>query len=126
MVITLGIDYGVRWLSEEEFFTYYGRLVESIQNASPNTTIILQSIFPVSKEYEEDYPMLTNTAIDNANRIVQRVAAAYGIHYLDTASILKGSDNAMLPEYNMGDGLHYTAAAYREILQYIRTHAYGN
>lgn len=126
MVITLGIDYGVAWLTDSEFETYYKRLVEIVKSASPETKIILQSIFPVSKDYEADHPKTTNAAIDAKNKLVQKVAAECGVRYLDTASVLKGTDNCMLPAYDAGDGCHYKVQAYQAILKYIRTHAYGN
>ena len=97
-----------------------------MKSASPEKKIILQSIVPVSKDYEADHPKTTNAAIDAKNKLVQKVAAECGVRYLDTASVLKGTDNCMLSAYDAGDGCHYTVQAYQAILKYIRTHAYGN
>ena len=122
LVITLGTDWGVAYLNEEEFKACYSALVEKIQAASPNTKIILQSIFPVTK----DCVVPDNAKIDAANRWVKSVAAAYRCRYLDTQSILKDETGALKPEYcNSSDGIHLTTEAYVRILSYTRTHAWN-
>ena len=120
LVITLGTDWGVSYLSEEEFKACYEKLVKAIQKESPRTTIILQSIFPVTATCAA----LDNAKIDNANKWVKAVAAANGCYYLDTQSILKDENNSLKAEYcNSSDGIHLGTNAYEAILGYIRTHA---
>ena len=85
MIITLGTDWGVSYLSEAEFKDCYSKLVKAIQKASPKTEIILQSIFPVTAGCVN----LDNAKINNANKWVKAIAAENGCHYLDTQSILK-------------------------------------
>lgn len=122
LVVTLGTDYGVAYLDREEFKYCYTKLLKAIRAASPDTRVILQSIFPVT-----DYcTVLTNDRIDTANEWVKEVAAENGCRYLDTQSVLKGDDNCLIPSLcNDSDGIHLTAEAYRRILDYIRTHAVG-
>ena len=125
LIVTLGLDWGVAYLNEADFKACYTALVADIQGASPDTTVILQSIFPVTAEYSESHTSITNQKIDTCNTWVKAVAAACDCPYLDTQSVLKGQDNALPAEYdNSGDGIHLTAEAYGIILQYIRTHAY--
>ena len=113
LIITLGTDWGVSYLSESEFKDCYTKLVKAIQKASPKTTIILQSIFPVTA----GCATLDNAKIDNANKWVKAVAAENECRYLDTQSILKDENNFLKAEYcNSADG-------YEAILGYIRTHA---
>ncbi len=120
LVITLGTDWGVAYLGEEDFKSCYANLIKAIKKTSPDTKIILQSIFPVSA----DCTSLTNAAIDNANKWVKAVAAENGCRYLDTQSVLKDTENALKKEYcNSSDGIHLGTDAYTAILQYIRTHA---
>lgn len=123
MVITLGIN-GVSFLNENNFTAYYGKLITAIKQASPETKIILQSIFPVSKAYSDKDNGITNQKIDTANTWVIKLAKEHGCKYLDTASVLKNSEGAMIAIYDAGDGHHMTADAYKAILQYIRTHGY--
>ena len=122
MIITLGTDWGVSYLSETEFKACYSELVKAIQKASPKTKIILQSIFPVTA----GCVTLDNAKIDNANKWVKAIAAENGCSYLDTQSILKDDKNCLKEEYcNSTDGIHMGTEAYVAILEYIRTHAIG-
>ena len=120
LIITLGTDWGVSYLSEEEFKACYTKLVQAVQKASPQTTVVLQSIFPVTAACAT----LDNTKIDTANRWVKAVAAENGCYYLDTQSVLKDENNCLKAEYcNSTDGIHLGTEAYEAILAYIRTHA---
>ena len=119
MVITLGTDWGVSYLSESEFKDCYTDLIQAIQAASPDTKIILQSIFPVAQSCKN----LDNTKIDAANKWVKAIASENGCRYLDTQSILKDDKNFLKEEYAESDGIHLRKDAYVAILEYIRTHA---
>ncbi len=120
LIITLGTDWGVAYLEEADFKAVYADLVRKVQKASPNTKIILQSIFPVTA----DCTLLENGKIDTANTWVKAVATETGCRYLDTQSVLKDGNNCLKSEYcNSSDGIHLSADAYRVILEYIRTHA---
>ena len=120
MIITLGTDWGVAYLSETEFKACYSALIQAIQKASPKTEIILQSIFPVTAGCTS----LDNAKIDGANKWVKAIASENGCHYLDTQSILKDDKNCLKAEYcNSSDGIHLGTEAYVAILEYIRTHA---
>ncbi len=120
LIITLGTDWGVAYLSEADFKDCYTKLVKAVQKASPDTTVVLQSIFPVTAKCT----LLDNAKIDTANKWVKAVAAETGSRYLDTQSILKDENNCLKAEYcNSSDGIHLGADAYKAILAYIRTHA---
>ena len=125
MVITLGVN-GVAYATETQFKAYYGKLIDAIHAASPDTKIILQSIFPVSAAYDQKGGKLCNATIDTANGWVMQLAAEKGCKYLDTQSVLKDANGTMIASYDAGDGVHMTAEAYKQILQYIRTHGYTN
>ena len=119
MVITLGTDWGVSYLPESEFKECYSNLIRDIQKASPDTKIILQSIFPVAQACKT----LDNAKIDTANKWVKAIASENGCRYLDTQSILKDDKNFLKEEYAESDGIHLHKNAYVAILEYIRTHA---
>lgn len=123
MVITLGVN-GVAYATETQFTAYYGKLIDAIKQASPDTKIILQSIFPVSQSYDQKGGKLCNANIDIANGWIMQLAADKGCKYLDTASVLKNDEGTMIALYDAGDGIHMTADGYKAILQYIRTHGY--
>lgn len=121
LIITLGTDYGVSYLVETDFKAYYTKLVRAIREASPNTVILLQSIFPVTAGCK----VLSNEKIDRANGWVKAVAAENNCRYLDTQSVLKDENNCLRDSLCISeDGIHLNTEAYRLILSYIRTHAY--
>ena len=123
MVITLGVN-GIAYANETQFKAYYGKLITAIEDANPDTKIMLQSISPVSEGYDQKGGKLCNANIDIANGWIKQIAAEHGCKYLDTASVLKNDSGTMIAAYDNGDGIHMTADAYKAVLQYIRTHGY--
>ncbi|MEG2519158.1 MAG: SGNH/GDSL hydrolase family protein [Oscillospiraceae bacterium] len=121
MLITLGVN-GVSFMKEDSFKKVYAELVEAIKIASPNTKIILNSIYPVTADYKVQG--ITNERISAANTWVEAVAKATGVKYLDSASSIKDETGAMPKGYDNGDFIHPNAETYGIIINYIRTHGY--
>ena len=116
LVITLGIDYGVYYYREDlpTFRYYYEKLLSAIEEASPETTLILQSVFPVGR----GAAVITNTMIANANAVIGDIARARGLTFIDQTAVLSDADGFLKEEYCYSDdGIHLTAAAYDAILQ---------
>lgn len=122
LVITLGVN-GVSFMDEKYFKKEYGKLIESIQEVSPDTKIILQSIFPVAKNYES-LKSINNEKIDAANKWIVQLADEYGVKYVDTNSVLRDSDGWLVSSYQNGDGLHLTKEGLNIELNNLRTHAW--
>ena len=126
-MITLGINNGVPCLGEDEFKRCYRKLLDALIAASPDTKIMLQSIFPVSSDYSQKTPSITNEKIDRANVWVTDLALEYekhGVKFLDTNPILKDSTGCLNAAYSNGDGLHLNKIGYEKVLTFIRTHGY--
>ena len=121
VIITLGVN-GAADYTEREYKTYYKKLINAISQESPNTVIILQSIFPVTKDYSDNH-RITNAIIDKMNGWVRDIAFDCGVKFLDTQTILKDENGAQKEEYGEDDGIHMNAEAYKAILEYIRTHS---
>lgn len=122
MLITLGVN-GVSFMEEEYFITEYTNLVMTIKEASPNTKIILNSIYPVSVNYPESKG-ITNEKINAANTWIERIATSTDVKYLDSESVLKGSDGAMVESYHNGDYMHLNGDSFKLVIDYLRTHGY--
>ena len=123
LVITLGVE-GVTFLDEEGFKEQYTALVEAVKNASPDTKIILQSIFPVNSETFSNPDKLNNDLIDKANGWVLEIAENTGVHYLDTQSVLKSADGGLDKKYdNGGNGINLNDTGFGVVLDYIKRHA---
>ncbi len=122
LLVTLGVN-GIAFMDEEWFIRDYTALVELIQEASPDTKIILNSIYPVaaSYKYQKD---INNEKIRAANGWIERIAEATGTRFLNSYEALVGSDGNLPESAQNGDGLHLTGESFTTVMQYIRTHAY--
>ena len=120
LVITLGADYGVYYYrnSPETFRLYYEKLLTSIKEASPETTLLLQSIFPVGRSCR----VLTNDMIDRANAVIRQIAKEQGLLFIDQKPTLADGEGFLKPEYCYSeDGIHLTKSAYDAILMHLST-----
>lgn len=122
MIITLGVN-GISFMEEEYFKSEYKSLVEDIKDISPDTKIILQSIFPIASNYEYQGD-INNTKIQAANGWILEMAEETGVKYLDTISVLLGDDGFLPQDYHNGDGLHFNEYSFNIVIDYIRTHGY--
>ncbi len=110
----------------EYFKSCYRLLIDEIRRNSPSTEILLASAFPVAENmdmsrYTVDLDTL-NEYIKTINSWTCELAAEYGLGYLNVAECLTDEKGRLRLEYQSGDGHHLTAAAYRRVLEYIRTH----
>ena len=123
MVITLGVN-GVATMDQETFIADYTAMVNAIKTASPNTKIILNSIYPVTAEYDASGSGITNAKIDSANLWIQSIATDTGCKYLNTASILKDESGALPLDFSNDRALHLNPDTLDNVISYIRTHGY--
>jgi len=128
LVLTFGLNGAPQKLrhGKEAYLSAYRGLIGEIQAASPQTTVILQSCFPVAENMDMTHYSLTldelNDAIRTINQWTLSLAEERGLPYLNTAEILTDGEGRLKMEYQNGDGHHLTREAYLEILAYIRTH----
>lgn len=122
MVITLGMN-GVSFMKEAYFKSVYTQLVEMIQETSPETKIILQSIMPVARSYEKQIS-INNKKIAQANVWIAQVAKDCGVYYVNTITSLLAEDGYMPEAYQNGDGMHFNKDGYTLMLDYLRRHSY--
>ena len=122
MLITLGVN-GISFMDEQYFITEYTNLVLAVKEASPNTKIILNSIYPVSASYPAENG-ITNEKIDTANTWVERIANSLGVKYLDSESVIKDSNGAMPDNLSNDKALHLNADGCKLVINYLRTHGY--
>ena len=143
LVVTLGVTGGVsQALKKDQFLPLYRWLIDGILRVSPDTKIIVQSIFPVGEERKTaagDYTTITNKpqtkngkdypGVEETNRWIAEMVKEYylagkNVRYVDAYTPLLGEDGWMKPEYGNGDGLHISAEGYAVILGNLRTHAW--
>lgn len=122
MIITMGTG-SVGYLDAVSFAGYYRSLIEGIGQVSPETAVIVQSVFPLAHFYDTEGHAENNTKINEYNYYLAEMCEATGLKFLNTAEILKNEEGFGPDEYFI-DGFHPTSAKNGEIMMYIRTHAY--
>ena len=123
LIITLGLN-GIAMLNEEQFKGYYTDMLAAIQQASPNTKIILQSILPVM---DSRVPKgISNEKINTANQWVYAIAEQMGVRYLNSHDVLMDETGNLRTDYNndLAMGIHMNTTGFEALLQNIRTHAW--
>ena len=122
LVITLGVN-GVSFMDEEWFVRDYTDIVEIVKDASPETKIILNSIFPISTTYPHQKDV-NNDKIRTANGWIEQIAADTGTRFLNSFESVVGEDGNLPASSTRGDGLHMNGDAFSKVMAYFRTHAY--
>lgn len=127
LVLSFGQNGLVNFASDKNsYVNNYKKLIDAVRAASPQTKIILQTVYPVRAQgnYSVDVPTL-NQYINTLNGWLPEIASAYdNVCVADTASVLTDVDGVLAQSFDQGDGQHLTVAAYQAILDYLRTHAW--
>jgi lysophospholipase L1-like esterase len=119
LIITLGLNNGASYYSENEFKSCFRLLLNLISET--DTKVILQSIFPTSKDCI--IKAYTPERIKLCNSWVYDVAKEYGVNFLNTFEALSDENGYLKPEFdNGGDGIHLNAAGLNEVIKYIKNH----
>ena len=121
LIMTLGLN-GVSFMGEDYFKSEYIKVIEMIKGVSPDTIMILQSIFPIAESYRNQN-QINNEKITAANEWIAAVANETNVKYLNTYTALVGEDGFLPAAYQNGDGMHFNEVGFEIELNYIRTHA---
>ena len=127
IVLNFGVN-GIQTFGKNEklYTAAYGKLIDAIHQTSPNTIVILQTVYPVAvnqRTFGEGAEVI-NGYIKRLNELLPDIAASHHAYVVDTASVLVGSDGNLRSDFQTGDGIHLTTEAYVQILNYLRTHGY--
>ncbi len=126
IVLSFGINGIYGFVKNTEMYCVaYGKLIEAVHEASPETVVLLQTIYPVAANqtsFDDDVETI-NEYVDKLNALLPGIAEEFDAYVVDTASCLIDARGMLRSDYQT-DGLHLNEAAYREILNYMRTHAY--
>ena len=112
---------GMNGMDEEKYEKTYTDLVDKIISLAGDRHVVLMSIWPVD-DNGRYRGSVKNEWVNKYNEFLYNMAVEKELNYLDVASILKDDKGSMKKEYDSGDGLHYRASAYNDILEYIIHH----
>jgi len=120
-VSTMEIDY---------FIEKYKELLKDIMEVSPNTLIIVQSIFPVAASLDDAGKGLNNDKINKMNYRLLELCSELDVQFLNTAAVLKDENGQLKDGYyrtsTNENGVHLSEAGNEVAMQYFKTHAYEN
>lgn len=122
LLITLGAN-GISFMDETAFVTDYTNMVKAIQAASPDTKIILNSIYPTCSDYEYK-DSISLEKILAANGWIEKIAGDLSVRFLNSYETLAGADGYLPKELSNGDGIHLNTDGFNKIFNYIRTHGW--
>lgn len=110
--IMIGVNDFARDRSVDYVLSNYRKIVDRIQEASPQTDIYIQSILPVNDEFPQ-FPSHTDETPDilEANRKLQKLAEEKESVYIDLFDDMSAEDNKLNPDYTE-DGLHLNGKGY--------------
>ncbi|MCI8623262.1 MAG: hypothetical protein HFG26_06305 [Provencibacterium sp.] len=113
-------------IEKKTFLSHYRTMLERIAGQHPDALIFIQSMLPVSREYEENangnnHVGLTNEIINEYNEALLALAQEMQLHYLDVHSALADAEG-YLPSGETSDGMHLTPGYYTRWYDYLTTH----
>ena len=112
---------GVGWFTEQHFTDVYTKFVQADKEQHPDSQIYLQSILPVTQEFDDSREDISNDKINRYNELVVEIAEEQKVHYLDVASAFK-DEKGCLPEDSNGDGMHFGNKYYQKWFDYLKSH----
>lgn len=121
LVIILGTD-GLDNVDESSFVEGYVSLIRGIQQASPNTVILVCSVSSVATSYSGVDGVNANT-IKTVNGWIRTVCMRTGVYFCDTASAVNDRAGWLDVDYAAANGKSLNTAGLQRILEYLRTHA---
>ena len=113
--------FSTTWISEETFIEKANAMIEQIKEKSPDTKIILISIYPIKKG--DNINKFQQDIINKYNFLILEMADKYGLKYLDVQEVLKSNDGYGKEEYFVDDKFHLTLLGHSTVKEYIKTHA---
>ena len=121
VIVTLGIN-AIYNYKQDSFYDQYEELINKIKAATPDSKIIIQSIFPVAQYWannngKPDY----NKYIAYANQKLYTLAENNDCYFLYTYEKLTDENGYLLTQYS-GDGIHLSRDGYTAVFDYILTH----
>lgn len=124
VIVTLGAN-AVAIMDKNYFISEYERLVKSLKEASPNTELIIQSIFPVDDRWDYSINSINNTKINNINYLLAEMCERNNIKFLNTAEVLKNEYGTATKGYLYeSDGIHPLPIANDIIIDYVNRHRF--
>lgn len=124
LYILLGTNTLVNDGAEDSFLAYYGRMLDELKAALPNTLIYVQAVPPVRPEATETRPGLQKEKVRAVDERLAALAAEKGCRFLDLYGALADENGDLNADYAEADGVHLQASSgYNAWVDFLCSHA---
>lgn len=120
VIMTMGTN-GVSTMDKDYFIEQYEIFLKSIMKASPNTTLIIQSIPPVPIERDEEGKALNNQKINEYNYYIAEMCERLNLKFLFSANAMKDEKGGCKEGYCTKD-LHPSKDGNDALYEYAKKH----
>lgn len=125
VLLMLGTN-SVATMETNYFITQYKKLLQEMILSNPGGIIIVQSIFPVAKEYDDNNKALNNNKINKMNYNLAKLCEELGLPFLNTAEALKDSQGQLREGFyrtsSNEKGVHLSNEGNEVAMKYFREH----
>ncbi|MCF0116163.1 MAG: hypothetical protein HUJ56_12510 [Erysipelotrichaceae bacterium] len=104
----------------EMFIKQYQKVIDTLKEVAPNTTIILGSIFPIVEDYRDDLP--SQRTINIYNYFIGKLAQENDLPLIDAATYYYDGTGHALEEYYREDGYHIKGDYFWIYKDYLKYH----
>ena len=123
LYILIGTNALVQPGNDDSFLAYYGKMLDDLRTALPNTAFYVQSVLPATQEKVADsLPGLAPDRLAVINAAIQQLCAERGCYYLDLSAEFADDAGYLSTEFSQPDGVHLTVSGYSRWVSYLCTH----
>lgn len=122
VIMTLGTN-GIATMQTEYFVEKYKEFLTELKEVSPNTRLIVQSIPPVDKKYDDEKKAINNDKINKTNYYIAQMCEELGLEFLFSANSMKDENGACKKGYCITkDGIHPDVLGNTRLYEYAKSH----
>ena len=123
LYILIGTNALVQPGNDDSFLAYYGKMLDDLRTALPNTVFYVQSVLPATQEKISDtLPGLAPDRLAVINAAIQQLCAERGCYYLDLNAEFADDAGCLMTDFAQPDGVHLTVSGYSRWVSYLCTH----
>lgn len=123
LYILIGTNALVQPGNDDSFLAYYGKMLDDLRAALPDTTFYVQSVLTATQEKVSDsLPGLAPDRLAAINAAIQQLCAERGCYYLDLNAEFADDAGYLQTDFSQPDGVHLTVSGYSKWVSYLCTH----
>lgn len=123
LYILIGTNALVQPGNDDSFLAYYGKMLDDLCTALPDTTFYVQSVLTATQEKVSDsLPGLAPDRLAAINAAIQQLCAERGCYYLDLNAEFADDAGYLQTDFSQPDGVHLTVSGYSKWVSYLCTH----